>query len=372
MSGSRKSLYFILPIVSCLLGLLLVELFLSVFYPIPYSLEVNMYFEPDPYTGYRHKPNTTGMYNADTPARANSQGNRDAEVAVPKPPDVFRILLIGDSFTVGANVQEAEAFGQVLERLLNESAGPKIEVVNTGVGGWSPFQYAQFLKNYGAQYEPDLVLVGLFVGNDVYLDQFSVEQTLTAVMGRRVSRAAAAKPGIGLRVWIYEHSHIYRALMSSKPDDQVYVRPAGDCAAFTDFYLQIQKERVPAHLAKPSPELLARMESSVAEIETMQLLAQQMGAELVVAIIPDENQLNADLQARVISSAELADYDFDMPQRYLRERFAALGIRNLDLLDVFRNDDRCLYMNDTHWVPAGHALVAEQLFNYLRATQLVP
>ena len=125
MSGSRKSLYFILPIVSCLLGLLLVELLLAVFYPIPYSLEVNMYFEADPYTGYRHKPDTFGMYNADTPARANSQGNRDDEVAIPKPPGVFRILLIGDSFTVGANVQEAEAYGQVLERLLNASAGPE-------------------------------------------------------------------------------------------------------------------------------------------------------------------------------------------------------------------------------------------------------
>ena len=254
MSGSRKSLYFILPIVSCVLGLLLVELLLAVFYPIPYSLEVNMYFEADPYTGYRHKPDTLGMYNAATPARANSQGNRDDEVAIPKPPGVFRILLIGDSFTVGANVQEAEAYGQVLERLLNTSAEQKVEVVNTGVGGWSPFQYAQFLKHYGAQYEPDLVLVGLFVGNDVYLDQFGVEQTLTAVMGRRVSRAAAAKPGIGLRVWVYEHSHIYRALMSSKPGDQTYLRPDNDCAAFSAIYLQIQKERVPVHLARPAPE----------------------------------------------------------------------------------------------------------------------
>jgi hypothetical protein len=42
---------------------------------------------------------------------------------------------------------------------------------------------------------------------------------------------------------------------------------------------------MPAHLARPSPELLARMESSITEIKTMQLLAQQMGAELVVAII---------------------------------------------------------------------------------------
>ena len=372
MTASRRSFYIILPIVSCLLGLLLVEALLAVFYPIPYSLEVNMYFESDPYTGYRHKPDTTGMYQADMPARANSQGNRDEPVAIPKPPGVFRILLIGDSFTVGANVQEAEAYGQVLERLLNQPGGRKIEVVNTGVGGWNPFQYAQFLEHYGPQYEPDLILVGLFVGNDIYLDQFSVDRTLTAVMGRRVSRPAAAKPGIGLRVWVYEHSHLYRALMSSKPEDQTYIRPEGDCAAFTDLYIAIQKERVSAHLAAPSPEALAVMDKSIAEIGKMQTLAAQMGASLVVAIIPDENQLSAALQARVIPPAELANYDFEMPQRYLRERFAEMGINTLDLLDVFRSDPRCLYMNDTHWVPAGHMLVAEQIQNYLRTGQLVP
>jgi hypothetical protein len=372
MSGVRKSFYVILPILSCLFAVLLVELLLAVFYPIPYSLEVNMYFESDPYTGYRHKPDTVGLYQADMPARANRQGNRDAPVAIPKPPGVFRILLIGDSFTVGANVQEADAYGQVLEGLLNASGKQQFEVVNTGVGGWNPFQYAQFLEHYGAQYEPDLVLVGLFVGNDVYLDQFSVDQTLTAVMGRRVTREAAAKPAIGLRVWVYEHSHIYRALISSKPEDESYVRPEGDCAAFTDIYIAIQKQRLPAHFARPSPELLGVMDNSITEIGKMQLLSEQLGARLVVVIIPDENQLNPALQGRIIPAAQLADYDFDMPQHYLRKRFAEQGIPTLDLLDVFRNDARCLYMNDTHWVPAGHALVAEQIYEFLRTSKLVP
>jgi lysophospholipase L1-like esterase len=285
---------------------------------------------------------------------------------------VFRILLIGDSFTVGANVQEREAYGQVLEQLLNESTSKPIEVVNTGVGGWNPYQYAQFLEHYGAQYEPDLILVGLFVGNDIYVDQFSFDQTLTAVMGRRVSRAAAADAGIGLRVWLYEHSHIYRALLNTKPGDETYVRPDSNCAEFTDLYIAIQKERVPAHLAAPSPELQAIMQKSVAEIGKMQQLAAAMGSKLVVAIFPDENQLNPALQQRVIPAAELARYDFDMPQRELRAQLAARGIPSLDLLDAFRNDSRCLYMNDTHWVPAGHRLVAEQLRDYLRAQQLVP
>jgi len=243
MSGVRKSFYIILPLLSCLIGILLIELGLALFYPIPFSLEKNMYFEPDPYTGYRHKPLARGHYPTGIDAIANSRGHRDDEVDIPKPPGIFRILMIGDSFTVGANVEQAEAYPQQLEQILNGPDGPKIEVVNSGVGGWGPFQYTEYLKNYGAQFEPDLVVVGLFVGNDIYLDRFSVDQTLSAVLGRRVTRGAADDWWTTSRVIAYEHSHVYRALMRIKPNDLDFGRQ--DCADFSEIYLAVQSFPVP-------------------------------------------------------------------------------------------------------------------------------
>ena len=56
-----------------------------------------------------------------------------------KPPGVFRILVLGDSFTVGANVRQEEAYPKVLEKRLQSVYGPRIQVVNAGVGGWDPF-----------------------------------------------------------------------------------------------------------------------------------------------------------------------------------------------------------------------------------------
>jgi hypothetical protein len=91
-----------------------------------------------------------------------------------------------------------------------------------------------------------------------------------------------------------------------------------------------------------------------------------------VLIFPDENQLNAALQAEVIPSGELADYDFEQPQKYLREQFTSAGIEWFDLLDVFRSDPRCLYMNDTHWIAAGHELVAQKTLEFLMDRRLVP
>ena len=89
-------------------------------------------------------------------------------------------------------------------------------------------------------------------------------------------------------------------------------------------------------------------------------------------VFPDENQINPALQAQIIPADKLEDYNFGMPQESLRASLLLNGIASLDLLDVIRTDERCLFMNDTHWIPEGHLLVAEQIRAYLRASGLAP
>ena len=43
------------------------------------------------------------------------------------------------------------------------------------------------------------------------------------------------------------------------------------------------------------------------------------------------------------------------------EHLEAEGIDFLDLQPSFVEDPRCLYMNDTHWIPAGHRLTADRI-----------
>jgi hypothetical protein len=370
MNSPNKSFYVILPLLSAVLGLLLVEGALALLYPIPYALETNMYYAADEYTGFRHKPYSNGSYLNNIPAVANSRGHRDEEVEIPKPDGVYRVLVSGDSFTAGANVLREEAYAQVLERLLKETASTEVDVVNSGVGGWSPFQYAQYLEHYGTEFEPDLIVVGLFVGNDIYIDRFSVEQTRTAVLGRRISRDAALDPWIKLKVVAYDNSHIARALMRVTPASANFARQ--DCDDLSDVFVAIQTGRMDTHLARPTAENVLIASQVVGELARMQSIADRISAKLVVVIFPDENQLNPTLQTAIIPEQEIGNYDFDMPQTYLREQLAAAGIATLDLLPAFRSDKRCLYMNDTHWVPEGHAFVAEQILNYMREQQLVP
>ena len=64
-------------IISVVLTIGLLELSLAIFFPVPFSIEQNMYFEPDPYTGYRLRANSIGSFRSGKiPASTNRHGHR--------------------------------------------------------------------------------------------------------------------------------------------------------------------------------------------------------------------------------------------------------------------------------------------------------
>jgi len=358
----RRFYQVLLVLLECVLTLGAVELGLAIFHPVPYSIESNMYFEADPYTGYRLKPGGIGHYQMGISAVANSHGHRDVEIPLKKPAGVVRILVLGDSFTVGANVRQEEAYPKVLEKRLQSIYGPQIQVVNAGVGGWDPFQYAQYFEHYGQQFEPDLILVGFFVGNDTFSDLTSAGQLGTAILGHRVSKAATARPFIKLQVFLYEHSHLARMLLNRGPvTSSSFTRK--QCDDFTEWYLAVQTSRMPNHLRSSN----TRRDKAQAPVNQIGRIRDRAGdfVPVAVALLPDENQVNEALQKRILAAAELSGYDFKMPQSMLIEMFREIGIPTIDLLPAVLADNRCLYMNDTHWTPEGHELAASVIFENL-------
>lgn len=96
----------------------------------------------------------------------NQYGFREREFAVPKPPGVCRIMVLGDSFTWGKGVRVDERYTTLLEQALNrEYPDRTFEVLNFGFPGAPTTRERDALADYKDMVEPDLIIVG-FVLND--------------------------------------------------------------------------------------------------------------------------------------------------------------------------------------------------------------
>ena len=99
---------------------------------------------------------------------------RDFYYSPHKAPGVFRIVVVGDSFTYGGKGQFDDAFSKRLERMLNlNNKQPKVEVLNWGVPGYSTAQEAWLVKRALSEYEPDLVLLEVTL-NDPELQPYRI------------------------------------------------------------------------------------------------------------------------------------------------------------------------------------------------------
>ena len=118
----------------------------------------------DPIVHHGYKPNTTCRYRTkewDTRIKINSTGLRNEEIG---PKDKFRVLVLGDSFTAAESVNlEKTAVYLVGEKLNSE--GKNVEVINAGVPSYSPILEYLWLREYGLELMPDLVILNFDLGD---------------------------------------------------------------------------------------------------------------------------------------------------------------------------------------------------------------
>jgi lysophospholipase L1-like esterase len=118
---------------------------------------------PNPLIGHEHRPNTAAhLMGADV--AINSDGLRDRDYPVDKPPGTLRIMMLGDSLTFGWGVAEDQTFVRQLETMLR-AGGLAAEVMNTGVGNYNTTMEVEYFLDRGHKYKPDIVILNYFIND---------------------------------------------------------------------------------------------------------------------------------------------------------------------------------------------------------------
>ena len=94
----------------------------------------------------------------------NSEGFRDYEHNLEKSEDMFRIAVLGDSFTFGQGIYRTKDTNpKVLESLLNKKNNISYEVFNFGIRSYNTKDELKTLKENVLKYKPNLVIVNFYI-----------------------------------------------------------------------------------------------------------------------------------------------------------------------------------------------------------------
>jgi len=160
----KKRIVFSLGVVCAvvLLSLLVAEAGVRVFCP---QRIIPRYVESAPWGIRKILPRVNGMHISSEYKchyRTNSQGFRGtAEYALVPPEGCFRIVVQGDSVTMGLGVEDDETFSYVLEDMLRRD-GINAEVINMGIPGFGTAEELIQFHAVAKQYKPNLVILGFF------------------------------------------------------------------------------------------------------------------------------------------------------------------------------------------------------------------
>jgi len=101
--------------------------------------------------------------------RINSHGFRGPEVSVEPPSDTNRIVVLGDSETFGALLEESETLpGQLEQELSRLDPDVHYEALNFGCPGYNTRQELAVLQRRAIPFRPDVVVL-VYVLNDAFL-----------------------------------------------------------------------------------------------------------------------------------------------------------------------------------------------------------
>jgi lysophospholipase L1-like esterase len=137
------------------------------------------WYRPDRELGWALRPGVAGWFTREGRAfvEINSAGLRDREHSVSKPADVYRIAVLGDSYSEAMQVGLDQTYWALLPGRLESCGfqpGRRIEVLNFGVSGYGTAQAYLMLQTRALRYRPDLVLLQFTNGNDVSDNAFEL------------------------------------------------------------------------------------------------------------------------------------------------------------------------------------------------------
>ena len=136
---------------------------------------------PEPYETITHRFDN----NLPNVVRFNYRSFRDIDHTYDKPDDVQRVLILGDSFSAAWEVPLEKSYIGVWRSWLKDTP---YEIINAAFPGWSTDRELLLYRVEGRTYHPDIVLLQVYIGNDL------IDNGLSALQNRVSDESYSVSP----------------------------------------------------------------------------------------------------------------------------------------------------------------------------------
>lgn len=304
----------------------------------------------------------------DVTLRTNSRGLREDEsVGYEKPSGATRILMVGDSFTLGYTVERADTLSQLLaERMRAE--GRDVQVINGGTEGYSTDQEVVWLMTEGAKYKPDVVILQMFE-NDVFWNGQErylryPKPKLRADLPPKVAlRGMNPLPDPGQEPWLERKTALGNMLggIVSSPTVPMLDGPRPLPAEWAVRIRDVESDG---------------WADTKAALRAFRVVAEEIGARPLVVVIPEKAQVDPAARRAIGDAIGDPAYDADRPYRGMIAAAREAGLTVVEpkeaMLAAAGGGERQLYFaRDWHTNAAGNRVLAKEIDAALAAPEFL-
>lgn len=323
-------------------------------------------YRPDPDLGHRFEPGFRGRFTHPeyTGERVdiNSDGFRDPEwpPAARGAVNELRVLVLGDSTTLGFGVQREEAIPALLgEELQRDLPGRAVRAFNGGVPGYGARHERRLLEELTERLAPDLVVVLFYDGND--LEDARTHAELESGPRQDVGPGGdeSSDPSLFAPDYWRRYSILWDRIelaLARRPSARGRHAPGH---AFGAPLLEAMR-------IEPGEDVRQELEWTVEALLAMAAHCRAHGAELLVGRIPARVQVEPVAYEALLErqGARAEEHDPTLPGRAVLERCAQAGVPVVDLLEALVRGGsaaEATYFLEGHPNRLGNRLAAVEL-----------
>ena len=348
-----------LVVASTLLTMMLLEIGLRLFHPQLLIWDYTVIWEPVAGVGWQKKPNLdVVIQTAEGEVRLLTDANGYRVGDDPSVESSVNILAVGDSFLEAPQVAYEASMTALMSEQLSSELGFPVTIVNTGVSGWDPNHYRIQVAQELEREAHDLVLVFLFLQNDLITESITDFAPTTILSPPPIHPNQTVRQNVhavGSRVVakLRQTSHLYRFFEES---ENLTLARLGKNPAY------LPKELLISEANDPKWQVTTDVLLDLAQVADA-----HDTAVLFITLPPfyylDDAQLATMAQTLNLESGSL---NWQQPSQILSAKLAAAQLDMIDVTPTLRaayadgNSD--LYGRiDKHFSPEGHRVVADFL-----------